>query len=109
LQLDHLLKKFFSAPMKALAAEIVRKISKRLQWLSISVRELTGMLNYSLRLSLLTCLPGDMQLTKAEIAQTQIIVTTPEKWDVVTRKPTGEGEIASVCNITCIGRYLLMI
>lgn len=37
-----------------------------------------------------------MQLTKAEIAETQIIVTTPEKWDVVTRKPTGEGELASV-------------
>jgi hypothetical protein len=46
----------------------------------------------------LTCVLGDMQLTKTEIAQTQIIVTTPEKWDVVTRKPTGEGEIASVCN-----------
>ena len=27
-----------------------------------------------------------MQLTKAEIAATQMIVTTPEKWDVVTRK-----------------------
>ena len=39
---------------------------------------------------------GDMQLTKAEIARTQIIVTTPEKWDVVTRKPTGEGELAAV-------------
>ena len=38
-----------------------------------------------------------MQLTKAEIAETQIIVTTPEKWDVVTRKPTGEGELATVC------------
>jgi antiviral helicase SLH1 len=38
-----------------------------------------------------------MQLTKSEIAETQIIVTTPEKWDVVTRKPTGEGELASVC------------
>lgn len=38
-----------------------------------------------------------MQLSKAEIAQTQIIVTTPEKWDVVTRKPTGEGELATVC------------
>jgi len=45
---------------------------------------------------LTSCL-GDMQLTKAEIAETQIIVTTPEKWDVVTRKPTGEGELASVC------------
>jgi antiviral helicase SLH1 len=67
--------------MKALAAEIVRKLAKRLQWLAIRARELTG----------------DMQLTKGEIAETQIIVTTPEKWDVVTRKPTGEGEIASVC------------
>lgn len=38
-----------------------------------------------------------MQLTRPEIARTQVIVTTPEKWDVVTRKPTGEGEIASVC------------
>ena len=37
-----------------------------------------------------------MQLTRAEIASTQIIVTTPEKWDVVTRKPTGEGELVSV-------------
>jgi antiviral helicase SLH1 len=66
--------------MKALAAEIVRKLGKRLQWLNIRVRELTG----------------DMQMTKSEIAETQIIVTTPEKWDVVTRKPTGEGELASV-------------
>ncbi len=94
--------------MKALAAEIVRKINKRLQWLSISVRELTGMLNSYFSNSLIS-FPGDMQLTKAEIAQTQIIVTTPEKWDVVTRKPTGEGEIASVCNISCIERNLLMI
>lgn len=27
-----------------------------------------------------------MQLTRAEIAGTQVIVTTPEKWDVITRK-----------------------
>lgn len=68
--------------MKALASEIVRKMGKRLQWLGIKVRELTG----------------DMQLTKAEIAETQLIVTTPEKWDVVTRKPTGEGG-------DCVGMY----
>jgi hypothetical protein len=37
-----------------------------------------------------------MQMTKPEIAETQIIVTTPEKWDVVTRKPSGEGEIVAV-------------
>lgn len=38
-------------------------------------------------------------MTKAEIAETQIIVTTPEKWDVVTRKPTGEGELVKVNHI----------
>lgn len=31
-------------------------------------------------------LTGDMQLTKRELAQTHMIVTTPEKWDVITRK-----------------------
>ncbi len=27
-----------------------------------------------------------MQLSKKELAETQMIVTTPEKWDVITRK-----------------------
>ena len=86
-----------SAPMKALAAEIVRKLGKRLAWLSIRVRELTGGFVRGIGASFLTMsYSGDMQLTKSEIAETQIIVTTPEKWDVVTRKPTGEGELASV-------------
>lgn len=84
------------APMKALAAEIVRKLGKRLKWLSIRVRELTGMSSYGLSDTCAKYLAGDMQLTKQEINETQIIVTTPEKWDVVTRKPTGEGELASV-------------
>jgi replicative superfamily II helicase len=52
--------------MKALAAEVVRKFSSRLKSLNITVRELTG----------------DMQLTKSELMSTQMIVTTPEKWDV---------------------------
>jgi antiviral helicase SLH1 len=43
-------------------------------------------------------LTGDMQLTRAEIAATHFIVTTPEKWDVVTRKPEGDVELASVRN-----------
>ena len=57
----------------------------------------TDILNVSL-----ICTTGDMQLTKSEIAETQIIVTTPEKWDVVTRKPTGEGELASVGGPTAV-------
>jgi activating signal cointegrator complex subunit 3 len=31
-------------------------------------------------------LTGDMQLTRKQLEQTQMIVTTPEKWDVITRK-----------------------
>jgi replicative superfamily II helicase len=69
----------YVAPMKALAAEIVQKMGRRLQWLGISVRELTG----------------DMQLSRDEIQRTQVIVTTPEKWDVVTRKSSGDTELAA--------------
>ncbi len=31
-------------------------------------------------------LSGDQQLTKQQISETQVIVTTPEKWDIITRK-----------------------
>lgn len=31
-------------------------------------------------------LTGDHQLCKEEISATQIIVCTPEKWDIITRK-----------------------
>jgi len=60
--------------MKALAAEMTRSFSSKLSSLGLSVKELTG----------------DMQLTKKEILETQMLVTTPEKWDVVTRKGTGK-------------------
>ncbi|KAG1806935.1 Sec63-domain-containing protein [Suillus plorans] len=51
---------------------------------------------------------SDMQLTKSEIAETQVIVTTPEKWDVVTRKPTGEGELASKLKLLIIDEVHLL-
>ena len=76
----------YVAPMKALAAEITEKLGKRLAWLGIQVRELTG----------------DMNLTKKEIVQTQIIVTTPEKWDVVTRKSTGDTELVQKVRLLII-------
>ncbi|XP_074592624.1 DExH-box ATP-dependent RNA helicase DExH14 isoform X2 [Curcuma longa] len=60
----------YVAPMKALAAEVTTTFSHRLSPLNLAVRELTG----------------DMQLSKNELEQTQMIVTTPEKWDVITRK-----------------------
>ncbi|PLB44895.1 putative DEAD/DEAH box helicase [Aspergillus steynii IBT 23096] len=76
----------YVAPMKALAAEVTEKLGKRLAWLGIQVRELTG----------------DMQLTKREIVETQIIVTTPEKWDVVTRKSTGDTELVQKVRLLII-------
>lgn len=60
----------YIAPMKALVQEMVNTFTRRLSYLDIKVAELTG----------------DSQLTKQQIAETQIIVTTPEKWDVITRK-----------------------
>lgn len=60
--------------MKALAAEMTQNFSTRLKELDICVKELTG----------------DMQLSKREIAATQLLVTTPEKWDLVTRKGDGK-------------------
>lgn len=60
----------YIAPLKALVQEQVGNFGKRLEPYGIRVNELTG----------------DRQLTKQQIAETQIIVTTPEKWDVITRK-----------------------
>jgi antiviral helicase SLH1 len=76
----------YVAPMKALAAEITEKLGKRLAWLGVQCREYTG----------------DMHLTKSEIVQTQIIVTTPEKWDVVTRKGTGDTELVQKVRLLII-------
>ena len=62
----------YIAPLKALVQEQVGNFGGRLAHYGVKVSELTG----------------DRQLTKAQIAETQIIVTTPEKWDVITRKAT---------------------
>lgn len=82
----------YVAPLKALAAEIVEKFSDKLKWLGINVRELTG----------------DMQLTKQEIINTQVIVTTPEKWDVVTRKLNGDTELVSKVRLLIIDEVHLL-
>ncbi|KAF8507301.1 putative RNA helicase [Hysterangium stoloniferum] len=66
------LKIVYVAPMKALVQEMVGNFNSKLAPYGVKVGELTG----------------DNQLTKQQIAETQIIVTTPEKWDVITRKST---------------------
>ena len=73
--------------MKALAAEMTKTFSKKLSALGITVKELTG----------------DMQLTKQEISQTQMLVVTPEKWDVVTRKSTGDTGLSQLVRLLIIG------
>lgn len=60
----------YVAPMKALVAEVVGNLSKRLEHYGVTVKELSG----------------DQTLTRQQIEETQIIVTTPEKWDIITRK-----------------------
>ncbi|PFH60505.1 hypothetical protein XA68_10854 [Ophiocordyceps unilateralis] len=60
----------YIAPLKALVQEQVGNFGKRLEQYGVRVSELTG----------------DRQLTKQQISETQVIVTTPEKWDVITRK-----------------------
>ncbi|KAI0244580.1 Pre-mRNA-splicing helicase BRR2 [Massospora cicadina] len=62
----------YIAPMKALVQEMVANFGERLKFLGITVAELTG----------------DSQLTKQQISEAQILVTTPEKWDIITRKAT---------------------
>mmetsp|Transcript_62196 Transcript_62196/g.148187 ORF Transcript_62196/g.148187 Transcript_62196/m.148187 type:complete len:2144 (+) Transcript_62196:214-6645(+) len=60
----------YLAPMKALVAEIVMNFSKRLESFGIVVKEFTG----------------DVQLNKQQLGEANVIVMTPEKYDVITRK-----------------------
>lgn len=60
----------YVAPMRSLVQEMVGNFGKRLASYNITVSELTG----------------DHQLSREQIAATQIIVCTPEKWDIITRK-----------------------
>lgn len=60
----------YISPLKALVQEQVREFGEKLKPYGIKVAELTG----------------DRNLTKQQISETQMIITTPEKWDVITRK-----------------------
>eukprot|EP00003_Mantamonas_plastica_P009401 TRINITY_DN1876_c0_g1_i1.p1 TRINITY_DN1876_c0_g1~~TRINITY_DN1876_c0_g1_i1.p1 ORF type:complete len:2192 (+),score=792.85 TRINITY_DN1876_c0_g1_i1:639-7214(+) len=60
----------YIAPMKALVQEVVMNFGERLESYGIQVAELSG----------------DKTMNKEQIESTQVIVTTPEKWDIITRK-----------------------
>ncbi|XP_027550315.1 activating signal cointegrator 1 complex subunit 3 [Neopelma chrysocephalum] len=82
----------YVAPMKALAAEMTNYFNKRLEPLGITVKELTG----------------DMQLSKGEILRTQMLVTTPEKWDVVTRKSVGDVALSQLVKLLILDEVHLL-
>jgi len=81
----------YVAPMKALAAEVTAKFSTRLQGLGLVVKELTG----------------DMQLTRQEITDTHMLVVTPEKWDVMTRK-SSDAALTSLVKLLIIDEIHLL-
>lgn len=91
--LDSGKKVVYIAPMKALAQEVVEKYSSKLKPLRLIVRELTG----------------DMQLTRAEAQSANVLVTTPEKWDVVTRKSgNDENSLGNQCGLLIIDEVHLL-
>lgn len=52
-------------------------------------------------------LTGDTQLSKQDMAATTMIVTTPEKWDVITRKG-GDVAVAAVVKLLIIDEVHLL-
>uniref|UniRef100_A0A183BX03 Activating signal cointegrator 1 complex subunit 3 n=1 Tax=Globodera pallida TaxID=36090 RepID=A0A183BX03_GLOPA len=81
----------YLAPMKALASEMTKNFSNRLAKLGLKVRELTG----------------DSQLSRREISETQMLVLTPEKWDVITRKSDDE-ELSQLVRLIIIDEVHLL-
>ena len=58
----------YVAPMKALVKEVVESFNKRLGYIpGFQVRELSG----------------DVSMSRKEVMETTLVVTTPEKWYVV--------------------------
>ncbi|KAH7648278.1 U5snrp Brr2 SFII RNA helicase sec63 and the second part of the RNA [Cryptosporidium bovis] len=62
----------YVSPIKALVAEQVESLRMRLKPLGITVNEMTG----------------DTRVSRSLMDLTQVFVTTPEKFDVITRKTT---------------------
>ena len=76
----------YVAPMKALVQEVVDTFTQRLK----------GVGRNGLRVSELT---GDSNMSSAQINASQMIVSTPEKWDIITRK---SGEKTHMQNVKLI-------
>lgn len=81
----------YVAPMRSLVQEMVGNFGKRLASYNLTVSELTG----------------DHQLTREQIAATQVIVCTPEKWDIITRKG-GEKTFTNLVRLIIIDEIHLL-
>ncbi|KAJ0170074.1 hypothetical protein K1T71_014680 [Dendrolimus kikuchii] len=81
----------YVAPMRSLVQEMVGNFSKRLSAYNMKVSELTG----------------DHQLTREQIEATQVIVCTPEKWDIITRKG-GERSFTNLVRLIIIDEIHLL-
>ncbi|KAH9261270.1 hypothetical protein BASA81_000974 [Batrachochytrium salamandrivorans] len=92
-QMKERMKIVYVAPMKALVQEVVQNFSARLTntEFGIQVKELSG----------------DSQLTRQQIKDTQLLVTTPEKWDVVSRK-AGERSFVSLVKLVIVDEIHLL-
>ncbi|XP_045489788.1 putative U5 small nuclear ribonucleoprotein 200 kDa helicase [Pieris rapae] len=84
-------KVIYVAPMRSLVQEMVGNFGKRLAAYNMKVSELTG----------------DHQLTREQIDATQLIVCTPEKWDIVTRKG-GERSFTNLVRLIIIDEIHLL-
>jgi len=82
----------YIAPMKALVAEQTANLAKRLAPYGLTVRELTG----------------DSNLTRAELDAASVVVATPEKWDIVTRRAGGDRAAAASVRLLIIDEIHLL-
>ena len=86
----------YLAPMKALVSEIVEKFKTKLSGLKISVREFTA----------------DISIPRKEMETTNIVVTVPEKWDILMRNlgkvSPGESAILSQVKLMIIDEVHLL-
>ncbi|CEP63293.1 ATP-dependent RNA helicase BRR2 LALA0_S07e06854g [Lachancea lanzarotensis] len=81
----------YIAPLKALVQEQVREFQRRLAGFGIKVGELTG----------------DSSLTKRQIADSTVLIATPEKWDITTRKKR-DGDFTSLVELLIIDEVHLL-
>ena len=81
----------YITPMKALAAEIKEKFTTSLRHLKVNVKEYTG----------------DTRISAEELYRSHILVATPEKWDIATRRG-GEDTIGSRLKLLIIDEIHLL-